>query len=550
MKTRILASLAITAIATSCLGQVGQPQDAGLTPRTATIYVNTNYNNNALETGDISLTSNGNVVVAWEDDGPAIPMQDWEAVWTLYDSQGNLLTPPVTITNIPSGACIPTADSIANVTYRAFFRSDGSPTPGYTASFGGKAKGNQFGNGFAWCGAAENTACEIPELLAINMEQGDTVVALSPMVQLLNNDGSPNTAAGGPNVAGILSFSDADVEPIGAVRPGDIDFLANGNFVIVGESRQADDRALTGQASGNVVVYKVLNSTGGVVKAYSAASSEASGQEMWHGTAATANGCAIRFKVGTARIRLFDNNGNPVTTNIDLAAVTGHPEAGAGGRGDGTGFKSNGKDAYVYAANSTAGPWVTVLNADGTVRYLRAVTETNEFGAYANGDRLDAAIAEDGRVIVAFDAFNNDTNNTSSYRLTQARVFDPCGNPMGPVFYVSENENPTNAIAGNSAGRPRVAWRGNTIAVMWASENDPDPAFEFIKVVALRLFTPPPPLGPTIQLEAGNVIISWTSGGVLQQSSDLAAWADIVGAASPYSTPATAAKKFYRLRYQ
>ena len=29
----------------------------------------------------------------------------------------------------------------------------------------------------------------------------------------------------------------------------------------------------------------------------------------------------------------------------------------------------------------------------------------------------------------------------------------------------------------------------------------------------------------------------------------LVAWGDVVGAVSPYSTPATAAKKFYRLRY-
>jgi len=54
-----------------------------------------------------------------------------------------------------------------------------------------------------------------------------------------------------------------------------------------------------------------------------------------NGTAATANGFAIRFNVGTERIRLFDNNGNPLGTNINIAAVTGHPEAGQGGRGDG-----------------------------------------------------------------------------------------------------------------------------------------------------------------------------------------------------------------------
>src|ERR1043166_8495576 len=99
MNTRILVSLAITAIATSCLAQVGQPQDAGLTPRTGTIEVNTNYNNNSLETGDISIGANGNILLAWEDDNGSIPLQDFEAVWTLYDNQGNLVIPPATLTN-------------------------------------------------------------------------------------------------------------------------------------------------------------------------------------------------------------------------------------------------------------------------------------------------------------------------------------------------------------------------------------------------------------------------------------------------------------------
>ena len=84
-------------------------------------------------------------------------------------------------------------------------------------------------------------------------------------------------------MAGIVSFSDADTEPDGTIRPADFEYLSNGNIVIVGESRQVADRALTGQTDGNVVVYKVLSSSGAVVKAYSAASSEASAQDIWHG---------------------------------------------------------------------------------------------------------------------------------------------------------------------------------------------------------------------------------------------------------------------------
>jgi hypothetical protein len=548
MKTFIVTLIATTALTSLSLAQVGYWPDAGLTPRSPTIYVNTNYNNNSLENGDITISANGNVLLAWENDGSGLT--DWEATWTLYDSNGNLLTPAITITNIPSANCDPNADSVTNCTYRSCYRSDGSPTPAYIGDYGGKAKGNLFGNGFGFCNGGDNgPACEIPELLAINLGQGGTVVEGSPVAQLLNNDGSRNAAAGGADVAGIRTFAQADTDPAGSIRPADIDFLSNGNFLLVGESRQGADTNLTGQASGNVVVYKVFNPTGGVVKAYSPGSSEPIGQSMWHGAAATANGFALRFSTSGDRIRFFDNNGNPLTTNIDIAAVTGHPEAGQGGRGDGSGFKSNGKDAIVYAVSSSSGPWITVFNADGTVRYSRAATETNDLGAYANSDRLDAAITPDGRVIVAFDAGNNDTNNPAAYKLTQARIFDPCGNPMGPVFYVSESENATNAVASQSAGRPRVAWRGNLIAVDWGSDNDPD--FPLTKVLALREFNAPAPLGPTVVLVGANVVISWTGCGVLQQSSDLVTWADISPTAvSPYSVPPPlAAKKFYQLRY-
>jgi hypothetical protein len=70
----------------------------------------------------------------------------------------------------------------------------------------------------------------------------------------------------------------------------------------------------------------------------------------------------------------------------------------------------------------------------GTVRYSRAVTGNERTGRVCEWRTVGAAIAEDGRVIVAFDASNNDTNNTGPFRLTQARVFDPCGNPWARVL--------------------------------------------------------------------------------------------------------------------
>src|SRR5438093_3904851 len=86
----------------------------------------------------------------------------------------------------------------------------GSPTPCYTGDFGGKAKGNLIGGGFGFCAGCDAIACEIPELAAINLDNGGTTANGSPFVQLLNNDGSRNTSAGGPDVAGIVSYSHAD----------------------------------------------------------------------------------------------------------------------------------------------------------------------------------------------------------------------------------------------------------------------------------------------------------------------------------------------------
>src|SRR3954452_9897157 len=108
---KFLATLLATAFATSLsLAQVGVPANAGLIPRTATIDVETNYQNNAVETGDISITANFNVVPCWEDDGPGV--HDFEAVWKVFDMNGNVVTPGVNITNRadPAAFCFGTSD--------------------------------------------------------------------------------------------------------------------------------------------------------------------------------------------------------------------------------------------------------------------------------------------------------------------------------------------------------------------------------------------------------------------------------------------------------
>ncbi len=60
---------------------------------------------------------------------------------------------------------------------------------------------------------------------------------------------------------------------------------------------------------------------------------------------------------------------------------------------------------------------------------------------------------------------------------------------------------------------------------------------------------PVPPANLTVGKSGANVVISWTAG-VLQSSPSLTtpAWNDVAGATSPFSTPATGAPTWYRLR--
>jgi hypothetical protein len=82
-----------------------------------------------------------------------------------------------------------------------------------------------------------------------------------------------------------------------------------------------------------------------------------------------------------------------------------------------------------------------LLNANGHGAVIRARMPGNErnLARYANGERLDAAIAEDGGALSRLNAANIDTNEyrTTSALTGSARGFDPSRqSPWGPVFFV------------------------------------------------------------------------------------------------------------------
>jgi len=53
----------------------------------------------------------------------------------------------------------------------------------------------------------------------------------------------------------------------------------------------------------------------------------------------------------------------------------------------------------------------------------------------------------------------------------------------------------------------------------------------------------------TVTQSGANVVITWSGGGTLQSATALSgAWADVPGAASSYTTPASDAMRFFRVR--
>ncbi len=386
-------------------------------PATTTFFVNgTNgVNNGNTEALSVDLVNNGNTIVGWEDDGA--DLNHFLGVWTMLDPNGNLITPMTVQTNRDTNGDAPTLMSTTN-RYLSYFRSDNTPTPGFPGGWGPKVKASRFGNGMGMASMPWAIGLEVPELFDINEDAGGLAagggvanLAASddfPCVQLLNNDGTPLRPGviSGVNNLGIVTLADADVQPAGAIRLGGWDYLSSGNILIVGDSRQATDRAMTGQTAGNVPVYRIVTPGGTQVKGYSAVSATAEGGSISrNGAAVTANGFAIRWQRsgGGATVRFFDNAGNPTSGNVDLATLTGHPEAAGGGDGGGSGISGNGIDAYVLVGDYGGTTfWVTVLNANGTVRWSRNVAEDHDPQQSLGG--CSAAIDETGQVVVVFSA--------------------------------------------------------------------------------------------------------------------------------------------------
>lgn len=519
----------------------GAPETNGLTPKTITYYINTPTNgliNGNSEAEAIAIASNGNIMVGWEDDGDAI--RDIEAVWTLFDSNGNWLLTNTVFT--PIFTDYGGTESITNK-FVSYYRADGSATPGYV-SWGPKLHANLFGSGIGQ-GANGDSILMPAEVAALaDYSPGGEDDGNFPVVQLFDDNGAKRSEV----LAGIsAAYHTSDPA---AVRIGDWEWLSTGNIVIFGDSRQNNDlvNLYGGTNPANHTIFRILSPTGAVVKAETLANDVPVGSSMWHGAGVTSNGFAVRFSDSTRGtvVRMFDNAGTPTTPDLVLSTLV-DPRAGGGDRGDGVGFHGNGKDAYAYAANyssgGTNGVWLSVLNADGTVRWSRDVYDDLTLQKV---DRGDCAINENGEVVVVFGV----QYDLSLPLGVAGRRFDATGKPVGGSFYISEIEVPdvTNTNLVGDATYARVAWRNGHVAVTWGTKNDP--ANPGVTEIALRIFADP----ALMATAAGNTVtISWPTnfvGFTLQSTTNLmpaGTWQSVVTTNNTLTLTNPLGQAFYRL---
>ena len=518
---------------------VGTVESAGLTALSGTTYVNVPVegspfplNNGKVESLGVGIAKNGNVIVGWEDDGNGL--SDYEAAWTLFDKAGKQLIGDTVETTVTDGSSITSK-------YLSFFRADGSPTPANNA-WGAKIKANLFGDGVGMGAISFSLGLEIPELADLQI-QADGSEGDFPAVQLANNDGTPAIKVP------LSGYSDADADVPGDIRIGDFDYLSNGNIVIVSESRQKTDLVdrFGGALPGQNITFRIVKPDGTEVKGLTLVSDSPVAGSMWHGVGVTANGFAVRYQKGNdSVVRLFKNDGTPVTGDIKLADLGGSAVYGGGGRGDGAGFHGNGVDAYVAACTSkdpdtgVNHPYLMVINTDGSLRW--AASATSDFPTL-NSDRIDAGIAADGRVVVVYA-----DSSLAGVGLVQARLFNADGSTHGEPFIVSETEAP--GLATFAARNPRVAWRDNQIAVIWESSNAPGSA---VRSVALRVLSLPSSGTSTSNLKAalagGKLVLTWDGSGTLESAAELAGpWTSVTGATSPANITPDGAHRFFRVK--
>ncbi len=436
---------------------VEDPTTVGVTPLTSTTVLTEDlyHTDDNLESLGIDITSDGKVIIGWEDDSVEVG-----AGIRAYDLSLNNL---------------PWASDFEDNNVSSYYFDDGAPTDD-NSGWGPKVRANYFGDGFgmgssAW-GFPENSG-RLVDSLADLMEDDEGRGPDSPCVQLYQADMTPIV----PIICGI---TDEFAQPVGSVRIADWCYLSNGSYAFMNESRQKDANVTApmnmsavenGVAVSVVLPGQQFGSNISRVLEYDGKA------ESWHGIAPLANGFACRVAADTIKMRIFDNDGNPVTGDIDMADYTFVDGEGVnvgavlnnGGRGDGMGFDSNANDRIVITGKTDVdgitGTEVYAAAFDASGNLVVGPILVSDGFADINCDRVDCAVGPDGSFIIVFD----DDYALFGDRLLMARIFNADGTPATDIFSVDDRFS-GDAQEGQ-ARRGRVAWRGNKIAVAWESTN-------------------------------------------------------------------------------
>jgi hypothetical protein len=445
---KVLGSIVLLGafVATPCFAQDQVIFDAAgtaLVPLTDPIEINLDVVADGMEgSNDVHFTHDFKIIVSWEDDPSGV-----EAGMRFFDFD----EAAGTITNIPWAA-----DFEGN-NVSSFYYDDGSPTHD-TVGWGPKAKTNWFGPGFGM-----GAVCYPEDIASVAETYLDVGGGGSVgLVQLYEADGTPIIPV-------RCGTTDELNEPEGGGRIGDWDYLSNGNIVIITENRQEEDNVTKYglDAPGKTIEVAILGPDDQFPNKVIKGTESTGSCEMWHGSAALANGFCIRFRSPAGvTLRYFDNEGNPTTGDIVLEGVMAQ-----GGRGDGEGMNSNGNDRIVVVTkhddDGTGTREIYAAVYDDLGNLVTGPVNVSEGHEFNNTDRTKCAIGPDGSFACIWD----DDELLLPDKVCLGRVMNPDGTFATPVLSMDNRYDPVANDQPGSTHRPKITWRGNKIAAGIESSN-------------------------------------------------------------------------------
>lgn len=474
---RIATLVAAVALVTPVLAQeefapVLDPSTVGLTPLTAATPINGGIESeDDTESIGVDITSNGQIIIGWEDDGSPSSVEGIAAGIRRYNMD---------LTNIPW------ANDADDNNVSSYYKDNGDPTVD-GLGWGPKIKADWFGGGFGMGSTAFGFADPtfgVESLADAQMNEGNEPGDI-PGVQLYDADGAPIL----PVRSGV---TDEFAEPAGDIRIGDFCFLSNGSIAVVGEVRQDGGNALppmnnNGDRSLSLGILGPNDQFPAAITRLHAADGA---HEMWHGVEALADGFVTRFRgPGGIALRYFENDGTPKGDELDLTVIGEDAVVAQGGRGDGETLDTNGNDRVLLVGKTNVDGfegnevYATVFDGAGNVVVGPIMTsgDLGDGGGYSftNADRVGGAIGPDGSFLTLW----ADADPLGGDRVLMTRIFNADGTPATPIISVDDRVEDLLAQPGN-ARRPRAAWRGNKIVMIWESNVDAN----FGKIVVARVF--------------------------------------------------------------